>query len=147
MFSRKWFVATLLVIAGTLVLIRLGIWQLDRFEARQEANAHYVEMESMPPLDLNVEIPASLHEMEYRAVAVTGEYDFENQIAVRNQIYRDEKGDQYGDQYGYHLLTPLRFDASTGSGQAVLVDRGWIPADDADHDGCVVKNMGNEYGC
>ena len=86
MFSRKWFVATLLVIAGTLVLIRLGIWQLDRFEARQEANAHYVEMESMPPLDLNVEIPASLHEMEYRAVAVTGEYDFENQIAVRNQI-------------------------------------------------------------
>lgn len=132
MFSRKWFVATLLVIAGTFVLIRLGIWQLDRLDARQAANAHYVEMESMPRLDLNAEIPDSLDEMEYRAATVTGEYDFENQIAVRNQIYRDEQGEQYGDQYGYHLFTPLLFDPSTGSGQAptaVLVDRGWIPLD------------------
>ena len=52
-----------------------------------------------------------------------GEYDFANQLAVRNQYY--------GNEYGYHLLTPLLFDALTGSGQtaAVLVDRGWIPAE------------------
>jgi surfeit locus 1 family protein len=54
--------------------------------------------------------------MEWRPVKVTGEYDFANQVAMRNQYY--------GDQYGYHLLTPLRF-----SGTAVLVDRGWIPAE------------------
>jgi surfeit locus 1 family protein len=61
--------------------------------------------------------------MEWRSVKVAGEYDFANQVALRNQYN--------GDQYGYHLLTPLLFDPSTGSGQAtaVLVDRGWIPAD------------------
>lgn len=116
MFSRKWVFATSLVILGTLVLVRLGIWQLDRLEERRANNAHYVEMQSMPPLDLNVEIPVSLTEMEYRAVAVSGMYDFENQIAVRNQ-YHD-------GQTGYHLFTPLLFD-----GAAVLVNRGWIPAD------------------
>jgi surfeit locus 1 family protein len=54
--------------------------------------------------------------MEWRAVTVTGEYDFENQIAMRNQYN--------GTEYGYHLITPLKF-----SGGAVLVNRGWIPAD------------------
>jgi surfeit locus 1 family protein len=63
--------------------------------------------------------------MEWRSVQFVGVYDFENQVAIRNQYHRD--------QYGYHLLTPLLSNPSTGSGQAptaVLVDRGWIPADD-----------------
>lgn len=116
MFSRKWFFTTLLVFAGTLILLRLGIWQLDRLEARRADNAHYVEMLSVPPLDLNNESPQSVTAMEYRKVIVSGVYDFENQIAVRNQ-YHD-------GQPGYHLFTPLQ----TG-GLAVLVNRGWIPAD------------------
>jgi len=55
--------------------------------------------------------------MEWRAVTVAGKYDFENQVALRNQYI--------GNQYGYHLITPLLF----GNGTAVLVDRGWILAD------------------
>lgn len=116
MFSRKWAFSTLLVIAGTLVLIRLGIWQLDRLDTRRADNAHFVEMQSMSPLDLNNQAPEGLAKTEYRRVKVSGEYDFEYQIAVRNQYYEG--------QLGYHLLTPLLFD-----GTAVLVDRGWIPAD------------------
>jgi surfeit locus 1 family protein len=75
-------------------------------------------------LDLNNADLDSVMEMEWRSVQVTGDYDFENQVALRNQYN--------GDQYGYHLLTPLLFKPSPGSGQtemAVLVDRGWIPAD------------------
>jgi surfeit locus 1 family protein len=48
---------------------------------------------------------------------VKGTYDFEDQVALRNQYDADGR-------YGYHLLTPLVF----GPG-AILVDRGWIPAD------------------
>ncbi len=117
MFSRRWVFATCLVFAGTLVLVRLGIWQLDRLETRRANNAHYITMQSMPPLDLNLEIPESLTDMEYRAVVVSGMYDFANQVAVRNQYYEGRSG--------YHLLTPLLFDGGT-----VLVDRGWIPADE-----------------
>ena len=119
MFSRKWWLTTIIVFAGTLVLIRLGNWQLDRLETRRADNAQYIEMQSVNRLDLNTEIPESFDGMKDRAVTVMGEYDFENQIAVRNQVH--------DDRYGYHLFTPLQFDET-----AVLVDRGWIPADGND---------------
>jgi len=123
-FSRKWWVATLLVIAATLVLIRLGIWQLDRLEQRRAFNAQVLSARSQSTLDLNQAQPQNISEMEWRPVQLAGEYDFSNQVALRNQYY--------GTQYGYHLLTPLLFTPLTGSGPAptaVLVDRGWIPAD------------------
>jgi surfeit locus 1 family protein len=116
MFQRKWLLATLLVFAGTALCIRLGIWQLDRLEQRRVFNAQYASARIQPVLDLNQEQPADIAEMEWRPVEVSGEYDFANQIAIRNQYY--------GSEYGYHLLTPIQF-----AGQAVLVDRGWIPAE------------------
>jgi surfeit locus 1 family protein len=116
MFSRKWLFTTILVLLGTAVCIRLGIWQLDRLEGRREFNAQVTSMRAMPALNLNSESVDSVETNEWRAVKVTGEFDFTNQVALRNRYN--------GDQYGYHLLTPLLYD-----GTAVLVDRGWIPAD------------------
>lgn len=116
MFSPKWLLTTLLVFIGTAVCIRLGIWQLDRLEGRRAFNAQVESMRAAERLDLNVNTPADIVTMEWRAVTVSGEYDFENQVALRNQYY--------GNQYGYHLITPLRY-----NGTVVLVNRGWIPAD------------------
>lgn len=116
MFSRKWLLTTILVLLGTAVCIRLGIWQLDRLEQRRAFNTQVTSMRAAAPLDLNAEIPADIDSMEWRAVTFTGEYDFANQVAIRNKYY--------GNEYGYHLITPLLSD-----GKAVLVDRGWIPAD------------------
>ena len=116
MFSRAWLLTTLLVFIGTGICIRLGIWQLDRLKQRRAFNSQVISMRAAKPLNLNQNIPTDISTMEWRAVTVTGEYDFENQVALRNQFN--------GDQYGYHLITPLRF-----SGGAVLVDRGFIPAD------------------
>jgi surfeit locus 1 family protein len=115
-FQRKWLFPTLFVLAGTALCIRLGIWQLDRLEQRRAFNQQFESMRSMPALDLNQELPENISQMEWRAVKVSGEYDFANQVALRNQYQ--------GSEYGFHLLTPLQFD-----GKAVLVDRGWIPAD------------------
>lgn len=117
MFSRKWILTTLLVFAGAALCVRLGIWQLDRLSQRREFNSHVMEMWAMPALDLNSGAAAGLTQMEYRAVTVAGRYDFERQVALRNQYHES--------LLGYHLLTPLVLD----DGAAVLVDRGWIPAD------------------
>jgi surfeit locus 1 family protein len=116
MVQRKWITTTLLVLIGTAVCIRLGIWQLGRLEQRRAFNTRVTAMRSLPALNLNTDTLNSLNEMEWRAVEVHGKYDFENQVAVRNQYYDNE--------YGFHLLTPLLF-----AGEAVIVDRGWIPAD------------------
>jgi len=116
LFSRKWWFVSLLVIAATLVMVRLGIWQLDRLEQRGAFNAQVESAREQTALDLNQEYPADIEKMEWRAVQFVGEYDFANQVAIRNQYY--------GTEYGYHLMTPL-----LSQGMAVLVDRGWIPAD------------------
>jgi len=118
MFRRTWLITTLFVFAGSVLFIRLGIWQLDRLAQRRVFNAQVESMQSAKFLDLNQNVPADIASMEWRSVTVTGKYDFENQVALRNQYTVDLV-------YGYHLITPLLFD-----GGAVLVDRGWIPADE-----------------
>jgi surfeit locus 1 family protein len=120
MFSRRWLLATFLVIAGVALCVRLGIWQLDRLEQRRAFNARVQAQIDQPPLLLAGEaLNEDLYNMEYRQVKVRGSYDFSHEVAIINQ--------SYGNEWGAHLLTPLII-AETG--QAVLVDRGWIPHQD-----------------
>jgi surfeit locus 1 family protein len=119
-FSRRWLLTTLLVIVAVGVMVRLGIWQLDRLAQRRAFNARVNAQVDQPPLNLNQGGEAAdLVNMEYRKVIVTGEYDFSQQVALRNQAH--------DSRWGVDLLTPLKVD---GSDRAVLVNRGWIPADD-----------------
>jgi surfeit locus 1 family protein len=113
--SRKWIPITFLVIIAASVCVGLGIWQLDRLAQQRVFNAHVYAMQALQPLVLPAQV--DLTNMEYRAVKVSGTYDFVNQVAIRNQFN--------GNQFGYHLLTPLHL----VDGSAVLIDRGWIPAD------------------
>jgi len=117
MFTRSWILTTLLVLVGGAVCVRLGIWQLDRLDQRRAFNAHVEAMWSAEPLNLTGQPTDDLTTMEYRAVKVSGTYDFKNQIVLRNRYFQE--------QYGYNLLTPLLLD----DGSAVMIDRGWIPAD------------------
>ncbi len=103
-------------------MIRLGIWQLDRLEQRRAFNTRVTAQIEQPPLHLaGAALDTALTDMEYRSVVVEGRYDHAQQVTIRNQVWNN--------QYGVHLLTPL---VINGSDQAVLVDRGWIPAEDAD---------------
>ncbi|HEX2979646.1 MAG TPA: SURF1 family protein [Anaerolineaceae bacterium] len=120
--SLRWILTTLLVIAGVGVLIRLGVWQLDRLAQRRAFNAQVSAQLAAPRLDLDAAANApDLAAMEYRAVTVSGTYDFEQQVALRNQVSQGEPG--------VHLITPLLI---AGTDEFVLVDRGWIPLEDAD---------------
>ena len=53
MFQRKWLIATLIVFAGTLLCICLGIWQLDRLAQRRGFNAEFEAARTETVLDLN----------------------------------------------------------------------------------------------
>ncbi len=122
LFSRRWWWTTLIVILGIGVAIRLGFWQLDRHAQRQAAIDHIMAVQAMPVLDLNERpLPGDLATMEYRPVTVTGVYAFDHQVVLRNQV----RSRMTGTDPGVALLTPLILD----DGQAVLVERGWIPLD------------------
>ncbi|MCK4900506.1 MAG: SURF1 family protein [Anaerolineales bacterium] len=120
MFSRRWLLATILVVIAVGVMARLGIWQLDRLQQRRAFNERVLAQIEQPRLDLNSEVlNPDLADMEYRPVVVVGQYDHSQEVALRNQIW--------GNHYGVHLLTPLRI---LGSDQSVLVDRGWVSSED-----------------
>ncbi len=122
--SLRWMGTTLLVILGVGILIRLGIWQLDRLEWRRAFNERASTQLAAPLLDLNRGIPVShLYDMEYRSVAVSGVYDHSQEVLLRNQVWEG--------RLGYRVLTPLIID---GTRTAVLVDRGWIPFEDGNPD-------------
>jgi surfeit locus 1 family protein len=110
---------TILVIIAALVMIRLGIWQLDRLEGRRAFNAQVLSQINEPSLDLTPEmINENLDAFEFRTVIVSGQYDLSNTLVLGNQVW--------GEQIGVHLLSPLIID---GSEVAILVDRGWLPFD------------------
>jgi surfeit locus 1 family protein len=120
LFRRRWWKTTLLVIVGVGILIRLGIWQLDRLEQRRDFNARVEAQLERTPITLNGQINfEDLQKMEYRSVMVTGEYDHANQVALRNQVWNNS--------LGVHLLTPLKIH---GTEHVILVNRGWIPMED-----------------
>jgi surfeit locus 1 family protein len=115
---RLWM--TPLVIAGALILCRLGIWQLDRLAQRRAINSS-INMRMAQPtfaLDGAAIDPDAL---EYRRVEARGVYDSAQEIVLRNR--------ELDGMPGVHILTPLRI---SGSDAAVLVDRGWLPRDQAD---------------
>jgi surfeit locus 1 family protein len=120
MFSRRWWWSSLIVLVGIGLAIRLGIWQLDRNAQRNAAIAHIQEVQAMPVLDLNQRpLPSNLETMEFRQVTAMGEYDFDYQVALRNQV----RPRMSGTDPGIALITPLILT----DGQVVLVERGWIP--------------------
>ncbi len=119
--SRRWILATLLVVAAAAVCARLGVWQLDRLKQRRASNAHILSVQAMVPLQLPADSGVEdITGMEYRPVVATGTYDFAHEVAIRNQYSNS--------QVGYDLVAPLVMK----NGEAVLVDRGWIPAEGND---------------
>ena len=86
LFSRKWWWVTLIVLVGVVFLAWLGVWQLDRLQQRRDFNAKVYGRWIQDPYDLTTDaIPNDLNELEYRRVQADGEFDYANQIALKNQ--------------------------------------------------------------
>lgn len=121
LFRRRWILTTLLVVAAALVMVRLGLWQLDRLAGKRAYIAQAQAALAAAPLAITgseTELKAEAY--RNRPATASGEYDFEHEVLLKNKFY--------GNQPGYNLLTPFRI---AGSQRAILVDRGWIPLDAA----------------
>jgi cytochrome oxidase assembly protein ShyY1 len=127
--TPRWLGAAVLAIAAALVMVRLGEWQLHRYEERHAINTRIDAADSTravpltsvvsPPSAAGKAGPAPRNSVAWTKVTFTGQYDSAHEIQARG---RTVDGD-----VGFEIVTPLRL--SDGSG--VLVDRGWVPAPDA----------------
>ena len=117
LFGRKYLPKTLFILAAAAVCVWLGFWQLDRLEWRRGLNAATRTQLDQPPVNLNtLDDPSALRDMTDRAIVASGDFDFSEQIILKNQ-------NSQATGPGVHLVAPYVLDGN----RAVLVDRGWIP--------------------
>jgi surfeit locus 1 family protein len=117
--TRAGLIGTFLLLLVVALCVRLGFWQLARHEARQERNALVASRIDTPPL------PALTAAMDtsgifYRTASVSGEFDAGRSVVLPGRSHRGIPG--------VHLLTPLRL---AGTGEVLMVNRGWVPSPDA----------------
>jgi surfeit locus 1 family protein len=97
---------------GMALFIRLGCWQLDRAEQKQQLLAQY-QIGQRSQIELTAQNADRLS--RYQRVRVNGHYDPARQILLDNMP-------SHTGRPGYRVLTPLQSPAGW-----LLVDRGWLP--------------------
>jgi surfeit locus 1 family protein len=118
--TGRWLIGHIVVLLALIILINLGLWQLRRLEQRRTLNTTILAGLNAPLVVLTGQ-PVDPEALNRRRVSVTGTFDNGAAIAIRNRPFQG--------QPGVRLVTPLRI---KDSDQAVLVDRGWIPQENAD---------------
>ena len=115
--------AGLLAIAVVFAIacVFLGRWQYHRFQDKYAADHLVGRNYRSAPVTVGSLLagPASPLSPKdvWRPVRVSGRYDAERQVLVRNRPFEGA--------YGYEVLAPL---VPASGGPALLVDRGWIPS-------------------
>ncbi|MBW8871025.1 MAG: SURF1 family protein [Leifsonia sp.] len=116
--SRRWFGYLAFAIVFAIACGFLSNWQLARSKEAAAANALVTENFDSKPVPLTEELPglsAYSPKQEWRRVTVTGTYERDKQLLVRNRPFNGSPG--------FEVLTPLR----TADGALFIVDRGWVP--------------------
>lgn len=104
--------SVVLTLAGMALFARLGFWQLDRAEQKQELLAQY-EAGQRTQIAITSENADTL--ARYQRVSVAGRYDPTHQILLDNMP-------SHAGRPGFRVLTPMQSPAGW-----LLVDRGWLP--------------------
>jgi surfeit locus 1 family protein len=116
---RRRIVVLLAALVGVAVTARLGLWQLDRAQQKQEMQSTLDARRALPPLqgrDLEND-PARAAAQHHRQVRLQGRWLAERTLFLDN---RPMQG-----RVGFIVITPLALD---GAGH-VAVQRGWVARD------------------
>ena len=113
---RLW--PTLVAALGCLVLIALGTWQFERLQWKEQLIAER-QARLAAPAEILPADSVDWAAWDFRKVRAGGTF--------RHDLEQLFGAQAIGGQVGHHLLTPL----VRPDGPAVLVDRGWVPADKA----------------
>ncbi|NOQ36527.1 MAG: SURF1 family protein [Methylococcaceae bacterium] len=99
-----------------MLLLNLGFWQVRRAEEKRVfIEKQQTQLKTV--LNLNTQTTDDLESLRYRQITANGFYDKDTQFLIDNQIIKGKAG--------YFIITPF---VLAGGTKAVLVNRGWLPA-------------------
>ena len=108
---------TIASIIMTMILVGLGVWQLQRLTWKENLIATVSGHMTAAPISLDEALKLSPDDVQYRKVWLSGHFDNGKEAFV---FTTDVSGDAV-----YHVLTPF----ITDDGRTLMVDRGEIPGD------------------
>lgn len=120
--SRRWLGYFAIAVAFAIVCALFGMWQWDRRNEAVRQNEQVAQNYEHTPVPLDEALPTASSWNDGKTwlrVSVTGRYDTDDQLLVRNRVHNG--------QPGFEVLTPL----VTADGRAFVVDRGWVPTGNA----------------
>jgi cytochrome oxidase assembly protein ShyY1 len=112
--SRRWLVRHVIVMVVVAGCAGLGKWQLDRLHRQHVRDRLVAARVRLPPAPLAQAISRG---GAYRRADAVGRFDSAHELILRARSLDGRPGN--------HILTPLVL----GAGDALLVDRGWVPLD------------------
>lgn len=110
-----------LIAAAFVVLVGLGVWQVQRNEWKQDLVAESHAKTDAPPLEVHDPSEYVPSEIEYRRVRLHGAWQLDDAMFLANRARYSVRGEE--------IIVPIVLEG----GGAVLVNVGWIP-DDARED-------------
>jgi cytochrome oxidase assembly protein ShyY1 len=114
-FRRPSWWALLLTVAGALLFLRLGVWQLHRADFKESLLRRYAAAETAPPQDFAA-VAATPPADSFPRVQVQGRY-----LADRLYLLDNPRHDERG---GVEVFAPLEL---AGHAPLLLVDLGFLP--------------------
>jgi len=100
---------TIFFIIFAVLFFSLGIWQIERGQAKTQIMSEFENKLTKDPIYLNAE------SKKWDRVSVSGKWENKKQLLIDNVIHQGIAG--------YKVLTPLRINETN---KLILIDRGWI---------------------
>jgi surfeit locus 1 family protein len=101
------------------LMLRASYWQYERYQWKLgliEQMKRHLEMPPAEFSEIKIEHSKNPESILHRRVLLSGVFDYEKEIVIRNRRFKDEPG-------GF-IITPLKL---SGSDEAILVNRGFTP--------------------
>ncbi|TXD38488.1 SURF1 family protein [Lujinxingia vulgaris] len=114
-FKAPGVVATLFALLGLAILVWLGTWQSIRYQEKSAAESQQDALADATPRAVTSLDALNSGELDFHPVTLRGEFAAEPSFLIKHRIYQGKPG--------YWLVSPLVME----SGEAVLVNRGWLP--------------------
>jgi surfeit locus 1 family protein len=118
LFSANWWLMLVVTLLVTALTARLGFWQLDRAEQKEQAHARVLAQGELSPLATQ----DFLHTIQPND-ALERRVDIEGEWLSQWTVYLENRSMQ--GRPGFWVFTPLQLSAE----RVVLVQRGWVVRD------------------